>query len=104
MVWVKRIVLALPFGIAALLTTLVSVAWARHRPSQHIAGLGFLFAAPWAWLIDWMGGGWFAARHARWLEWIITDVMFLWLPALLYAACLWMLFRLASVLCRKDSR
>src|SRR5712692_4990081 len=59
-----------------------------HR--EHVAGYGFLFATPWAWLLDhprWLGN-----VHNRSLMALIGYVLFLWIPASLYSGCLWLLF------------
>jgi hypothetical protein len=56
MVWTKRFLLALPFVIGAVLNVLLLVADRFHLRSEHIAGYGFLFGTPWAWLLD---RGWF---------------------------------------------
>lgn len=50
--YVPRLVVAIPFAIAALLNVLMLAGRARHRNTQHIAGYGLLFAAPWSWFID----------------------------------------------------
>ena len=50
MIWIKRALLALPFGIAAALNLLAIIARPMHWHTEHIAGYGFLFATPWAWL------------------------------------------------------
>jgi hypothetical protein len=54
-IWVRRILLLLPFLIAAILNLLVVVARPMHWHSEHIAGYAFLFAMPWAWLVDTIG-------------------------------------------------
>jgi hypothetical protein len=59
-----------------------------HTNREHIAGYGFLFAIPWAWLLD---RGWFGNVHSRWLEELVGYVIILWIPALLYSGCLWLL-------------
>jgi hypothetical protein len=43
MAWARRLVLALPFAIAALLNVLVKIARPLHWRSEHIAGYCFLF-------------------------------------------------------------
>jgi hypothetical protein len=82
MFWTRRLLLLLPFAVAAVLTVLVSLADRLHLNLDHIARYGFLFAMPWAWLLD---RGWFRGFH--------TLIVILWIPALLYSSCLWLLFR-----------
>jgi hypothetical protein len=89
MAWTKRLVLALPFAVAAVLNVLVKIARPLHWRSEHSAGYCFLFGAPWGWLLD---HGWFATFASRWLELIL-----LWIPALLYSACLWLMMRALAI-------
>ena len=90
MIWTKRLLLASPFAVAAALTALMIVADRFHLRSKHIAGFAFLFGAPWAWLLD---HDWFGNLHSRWAESLITYAVILWIPALLYSACLWLILR-----------
>jgi hypothetical protein len=89
MAWATRLVLALPFAIAAVLNVLINVARPLHWRSEHVAGYCFLFGAPWSWLLD---HGWFGPFDSRWLI-----VILLWVPAVLYSACLWLLVRVSRV-------
>ena len=52
MVWIKRLILSLPFLIAALLTILIAGADRFHLNLQHMAGYGFMFGAPFLDLLD----------------------------------------------------
>ena len=90
MVWIKRLVLSLPFLIAAVLTTLMAGADDFHLYREHIAGYGFLFATPWTWLIDAL---WFYPRfHSKWINAVVGYVFIFWIPAALYSVSLWPLF------------
>lgn len=89
MAWARRLVLALPFAIAAVLNVLVKIARPLHWRSEHIAGYCFLFATPWGWLLD---RGWLGSFASRWLV-----LLLLWIPALLYSGCLWLLMRVSRV-------
>ena len=60
MIWLRRILLTVPFAIAAVLNVLVLSADRLHLHREHVAGLGFLFGAPWAWLLD---RGWVPDYH-----------------------------------------
>ena len=57
-----------------------------HR--EHIAGYGFLFATPSIWLLDSMR---FRNVHNGWLTPLLGYVLVLWIPAVLYSGCLWLL-------------
>jgi hypothetical protein len=86
----RRTLLLLPFGIAAVLTFLLGVVGVR---SEHVAALAFLFATPWAWLLD---RGSFPDLHNHWIRALVLYLVLLWIPALLYSACLWLLLRAIS--------
>ena len=87
MVWGRPLFIAFPFIIAAILTVLINTVDRVHL--QRVSGYGFLFAAPWAWLLDrgWFGG-WFGSVHSRWGQVLIAYAVILWIPALLYSVCL----------------
>jgi len=87
MIWIKRLLPALPFAIAVVLTVLMSIADRFRLSEEHIAGSGFLFATPWAWLLD---HDWFGHVHSRRLEAVIVYATILWIPALLYSGCFWL--------------
>jgi hypothetical protein len=80
MVWTRRILLALPFAAAAVLTVLINFADRLHLRLERFAGYGFLFGAPWAWLLD---RDWFGNVHSRWGQSLIGYAVILWIPALL---------------------
>ena|SRR5215467_9683297 len=89
MPWARRLLLAVPFVIAATLNTLALVADRFHLNLQRIAGYGFLFGTPWAWLIDL---SWHPSLlHHRRLAIVMGYVFILWVPAALYSGCLWLL-------------
>lgn len=90
MIWVKRILLSLPLVLAAGLTVLIIFSDRFHLRSERIAGYGFAFGTPWAWLLD---HDWFGNLHSRWVESLVTYAVVLWVPAVLYSAGLWLLLR-----------
>jgi len=90
MIWTRRILVTLPFAIAAVLNVLMNVADRFQMRREHIAGYGFLFFTPWTWVLD---RDWFGKVRTPWLEALITYAIILWLPALLYSGCLWLLIR-----------
>ena len=108
MVWTKRFLVALPFAIAAVLNVLMLVADRLHIRSEHIAGYGFLFGTPWAWLIDYI---WFGLLDHIWRGTIrsysLTASMgymaILWIPALLYSTYFWLLFSGFKLISRHHS-
>jgi hypothetical protein len=89
----KRLLMALPFAIATLLTVLLVLARPLHWHTEHVAVYCFVFAAPWVWLIE---RGWFGDVHSRWAQAVVGYTLLLWIPALLYSACLWLLLRLSG--------
>lgn len=93
MIWAKRILLVLPFGTAGVLTVL---SLARPLHERHkLEVCGFLFGAPWAWLLD---RGWFGAISSKRLGMVVGYLILLWVPALLYSCCLWLCFRALHIL------
>src|SRR2546421_315678 len=101
MIWTKRILLALPFAAAAALTVLINVADRLHLRREHIAGYGFLFATPWAWLLD---RGWFGDVRSRWAQEFIAYAVILWIAALVLSGCLSLFLRGFGFWSRRDSR
>src|SRR5262245_57845085 len=95
---IRRAVLALPFVVAGLLNVLLVVARPLHWRTEHLAGYGFLFLTPWAWLLD---RGWFTNVNSKWLETLIAYLFILWIPALLYSACFWLLLRVGQLWMRR---
>jgi hypothetical protein len=87
--WMKRLLLVLPFVIAGVLNVLMVNADRFHLRREHIAGYGFLFCTPWAWLLD---RGWFGHVHSRWMMMLVGYSVILWIPAALYSCCIWGLF------------
>ena len=85
----------MPFVVAAALTVLISFADPLHLRVERVAGYGFLFATPWAWLLD---HDWFGHVQSRRVEWLISNAVILWIPALLYFAFLWLLLRVLGLL------
>lgn len=87
--WTKRLVIGMPFAIAAVLNVLAIVSERWQLNGERIAGYGFMFAAPWAWLLD---RGWLPNTHNRAAEDLIAYAAVLWIPAALYSGCIWLLF------------
>lgn len=91
--WTRRLFVALPLAIATALNVLMVAANKLHLHREHIVGYGFLFALPWAWVLD---AGWFGSAlgrvHTLWMQSLVGYAIILWIPALLYSLCLWFLF------------
>jgi hypothetical protein len=98
MTWARRILLAVPFALATVLTVLISCADRLHLRGQRMAGYGFAFGTPWAWLLD---RGWLGDVHSRFLQMLSVYAVILWIPAILYSACLWLLVRLVELGARR---
>ena len=91
----------MPFAAATVLTILVSFGKGLRLTSEQIAGSVFPFFAPWAWLLD---RDWFGEVHSRLFESLISFAFVLWIPAALYAACLWLVIWLLGFLARRFAR
>jgi hypothetical protein len=93
MLWFKRFLVALPMAVAAVLTVLNFLAYPLHLPlwPEKVAGFGFLFFYPWAWLLD---HDWFGYQGPLPLaQLIISYAIFCWIPAILYSGCVVLVFR-----------
>lgn len=88
MSWWSRLTLSLPLAIAATLNILGLIARPLHWRTEPIAGYCFLFATPWGWLLD---NGWIGSVNSKWLDAVIAYAVILWIPAVLYSCCLWLL-------------
>ena len=97
MIVFKRLLFAAPFVIAATLTLIINLADCLHLRGEPVAGLAFMFGTPWAWLLD----NGIPLFHSRLLNALITNAVVLWIPALLYTACLWGIFRIFEKLRRR---
>ena len=100
MTWRGRMVLGIPFAIAATLNLLDIIARPLHWRGEHIDGYCFLFMTPWGWLLDHVA----IEAHNRWLNDIIAFTIILWIPALLYSACLWLLIWASKTVVRRLPR
>jgi hypothetical protein len=89
----KRMLVSIPFAIAFVLNVFVIAARPLGWRLKHIEGYVFLFGTPWAWLLD---RGWFGV-HNKLAEEILTYAMLLWIPALLYSLCLWLLLKVFGI-------
>lgn len=84
----------IPFVAAGVFTARSLFGDALHLSRHTTEKYGFLFAVPWAWLLD---RSWIGSPHSRWLETLIVYLVLLWIPAALYSACLWMIMQLLAL-------
>ena len=87
----RDLVLLLPFRIAGLVTVFLSIADRLRIGTDQLAQLSFLFAKPWAWLLD-FGAVPGLSHSTRGLG---LYVLLLWIPAALYSAALCLLARIS---------
>jgi len=74
------------FCVAFVLNLLSLATYRLHWNPEHVARYGFLFAIPWAWILD----GLFVSIHSRCSP-RCTDTQYcLWVPALCIQPCLWL--------------
>jgi hypothetical protein len=95
MLWFKRCLVALPMVVAAVLTVLELLAYPYGIPWQpeKVSRFVFLFFHPWAWLLD---HDWFGDLQPLWLQLMVANAIFLWLPAILYCVCVVLVFRILT--------
>ncbi len=87
----NRLLVAVPFAVAALLNAVMVGVVHLHIRLDYIARYGFVFSGPWAWIVN---VGDITNRlnvQNRWLGGFIAYVALLWIPAVLYSACVWLL-------------
>ena len=101
MTWRGRLALSIPFVVAATLNVLDIIARPLHWRAEHIDGYCFLFGTPWGWLLD---NGWIGAVDSKWLDAVIAYLVILWIPALLYSGCLWLVFWASRAVVRRVQR
>ena len=82
--WMRRVVLALPFTIALGLNL-----WSEfgQRGDKRIEVYGFAFGIPWAWIFDQPFP--YGRTLPNWLNSLMTCIVILWGPALMYSLTLW---------------
>lgn len=90
MTWRGRLMLGVPFIIAAALNVLDIIARPLHWGVEHLGRYGLLFFAPWAWLLD---QGWIPEFQNPWFAILEDYLVVLWIPAALYSGSLWLLLR-----------
>ena len=94
--WVKILSIMLPGIIAAALNVTIVAAPHYNLYREHYIGLGFLFAAPWIWLLE--NVGFQISRVSR--SSTVAYTIFLWLPAVLYSLSARLLWTVSGRLTR----
>lgn len=89
--WTNRLLVALPFVIAALLNAIMVGVDHLHLRLDYIARYGFVFSGPWNWLVNFADITNRLNVQNAWLRGLILYVALLWIPAVLYSACVWLL-------------
>lgn len=89
--WTNRLLVALPFAIAALLNAIMVGVDHLHLHLDYIARYGFVFSGPWNGLVNFADITNRLNVQNAWLRGFILFVALLWIPAVLYSACVWLL-------------
>ena len=99
--WKNRLLIAVPFAIAALLNAIMVGVEHFHLRLNYIARYWIVFSGPWAWLVDFADITNRLNVQSRWLRGFITYVDLLWIPAVLYSICVWLLLVILSIATRR---
>jgi len=99
--WTNRLLIAVPFAIAALLNALMVGVEHLHLRLGYIARYGFVFSGPWAWIVNVADITNRLNVHNRWLGGFIAYVALLWIPAVLYSLSVWLLLVVLGVAGRR---
>ena len=93
--------ITVPFAIAALLNALMVGFEHLHLRLDYIARYGFVFSRPWVWLVNVADITNHLNVQNRWLGGFIAYVALLWVPAVLYSACVWLLLLVLRIAARR---
>jgi hypothetical protein len=72
-----------------------------HLRLVYIARYGFVFSGPWVWLVNVADITNRLNVRNRWLGGFITYVALLWIPAVLYSVCVWLLLVVLRIAARR---
>jgi type IV secretory pathway TrbD component len=89
--WTSRLLIAVPFTIAALLNAVMVGVEHLHLRLDFIARYGFIFSGPWVRLVNAFNITNHSSFQNGWLRGFIFFVALLWIPAFLYSVCVWLL-------------
>jgi hypothetical protein len=88
--WINRLLIAIPFAIAALLNLLMVGVEHLHLRLAYIARFGlFRFSAPWSWLVNLIDIPDHLNVQNPWIRGFLWYVVLLWIPAILDAVTIW---------------
>jgi len=99
--WTKRLLVAVPFTIAALLNAIMVGVEHLHLRLAYIARFWIVFSGPWAWLVNFADITNRLNLQNRWLRGFIAYVVLLWIPAILYSVCVWLLLVILGIAARR---
>jgi hypothetical protein len=97
--WISRLLVAVPFAIAALLNALWSGSFPIHLNS--IARYGFLYSWPWNWLPNVSDHIYRLNVHNQSLESLGFYIALFWIPAFLYSLSIWLLLVVSRIAARR---
>lgn len=92
--------IAVPLAIAALLNAVMLGVEYVHLRLDYIARYGLIFPGPWAWLVNVADITNHLNVQNRWLAGVIFYVALLWIPAVLYSVCFWLLLVVIRIAAR----
>ena len=93
--------IAAPFAAAALLNAIMVGVEHLHLRLDYIARYGFVFSGPWVRLVNFADITNRLNVQNRWLGGFVTYVALLWIPAVLYSICVWLLLVVLSIAARR---
>ncbi len=99
--WTNRLLVAVPFAIAALLNALMVGVEHLHLRLGYIARYGFVFSGPWGRPVNFADITNHLNVQNRWLGGFLTYVALLWIPAVLYSVCVWLLLVVLGIAARR---
>jgi len=99
--WTNRLLIGVPLAIAGLLNAVMLGVGHLHLRLGYIARYGFAFSGPWVRLVNAADITNHLNVQNRWLGGFITYVALLWIPAVLYSVCVWLLLMVLGIAARR---
>jgi hypothetical protein len=94
------LLIAIPLEVAGLLNVLMVGVEYLHLHLDYIARYGFIFAGPWGRFVDIADITNRVSVQNEWLRGLISYVALLWIPAVLYSVCVWLLLAVITIAAR----
>jgi hypothetical protein len=94
------LLIAAPLGVAGLLNVLMVGDEYLHLRLGYIARYGFVFAGPWGRFVDIANITNRVSVQNEWLRGFISYAALLWIPAVLYSVCVWLLLAVLTIAAR----